>query len=337
MIAKKSKFVKYQVIAWIVAYVLFALYLYQRLEEFPYAVAIATCAFLFFIIIIYGYALYIYPRFQNRNQPVLFVLAVLVFIGSFSILRTYIEYRFVSRIFSHESFFTAGKAHLAYVFVTNFVALLIGILLKWVSEYFIVKTRQIELEKKQLEMEMRLLKSQLHPHFLFNSLNNIYYEAYQESPRAAQLIEKLSGMMRFFFEVSSRNRIPIGEEIKFINTYIELEQIRCHNPIKVELNDNIDYETPVPPILMIPLVENIIKHGIEKKSKDNFIWIDIHKTNGVICFTAKNRVVPSLPQLGGTGLTNLEERMRLLYGNSYTLHTVADNGVFTAILKIPVK
>lgn len=336
-ISEKSKFVWGQVIAWVIAYILFAVYLYQRIGELPYAIGIATCAFAFFAAIIYCYVLYLYPFLYKRTKPVLFGLSVLLFVLCASILRLYIEYEFISRLFTGKSFFTAGNAHFAYVFVTNFVAVLLGVLLKWVSDYFIVNAQQTALEKKRLETEMKLLKAQLQPHFLFNSLNNIYYEAYTESPKTAQLIEKLSGIMRYFLDISSRESIPVGQEINFIKDYIELEQIRCYHPIQVEINTEIDYQTTVPPMLMTPLVENIIKHGIDKKRKDNFISIHIQKKEDTVCFTAKNRLLPSLAEKNGSGLVNLEERVKLLYGNKYQLLIHRNDGVFTASLKIPVK
>lgn len=334
---KKSGLLWYQVLGWAVAYILFTFYLYQRLLVLPYSIGISTSAFISFGIIIYGYSLVLYPLLYKRARPVLFVLAVLVFVICVSVLRTYIEYKFISRLFSQTSFFTAGKAHFTYVLVTNFVALLLGVLLKWVSEYFIVRAQQAVLEKKRLETEMKLLKAQLQPHFLFNSLNNIYYEAYTESPKTARLIEKLSGIMRYFFDINSKELIPVGQEISFIKNFIELEQIRCHHPIQVEMDAEIDYHTSIPPMLMIPLVENVIKHGIDKKRKDNFISIHIRRAGDMVCVTTKNRLL-SLPATGsGSGLVNLKERMKLLYGDKYQLQTSGDNDIFTASLKIPVK
>lgn len=335
--SKKSRFTWYQVAAWMVAYVLFTFYLHQRLLGLSYSIGISTSAFISFGIIIYGYSQVLYPWLYKRLHPVLFILSVLLFVICVSVLRTYVEYKFISKLFSQRSFFSAGNAHFTYVFVTNFVALLLGVLLKWVSEYFIVKAQQATLEKKRLETEMKLLKAQLQPHFLFNSLNNIYYEAYTESPKTAQLIEKLSGIMRYFFDINSKDQIPIGQEISFINNYIELEQIRCHHPIQVDVNTEIDYQTNVPPMLMTPLVENVIKHGIDKKRKDNFISIHIHKTGDMVSVTTKNRLLPSASNENGSGLVNLEERMKLLYGDKYQLLTSMDDGIFTASLKIPVK
>lgn len=332
----KSGFVWYQVAAWMAAYILFILYLYQRLSEISYTIGISTCAFVSFGIIIYGYSLVLYPLLYKQVHPVLFGLLVLIFVVFVSLIRTYIEYKFISGLFSQRSFFKGGHAHFMYVFVTNFVALLLGVLLKWVSDYFIVKAQQAILERKRLETEMRLLKAQLQPHFLFNSLNNIYYEAYTESPKTARLIEKLSGIMRYFFDINAKDLIPIGQEISFIRNYIEMEQIRCHHPIEVNVNTNIDYNICVPPMLLTPLVENIIKHGIDKKRKDNFIFMDIEKSGEMVCVTTQNRLCASTTE-NGSGLVNLEERMKLLYEDKYHFMTSIHDGIFTAFLKIPVK
>lgn len=334
---EKNNYVWYQVIAWMAAYLLFSLYLYQRLIELPYAVGIATSAFLFFALIIYIYALYLYPLLYKRGRPVLFLGSVVLLVVGASLLRVYVEYRFISGLYSQRSFFSGGKGHWAYVFVTHFMALLFGVLLKWGAEYFRVKAQQAAQEKKRLETEMKLLKAQLQPHFLFNSLNNIYYEAYMESPKTALLIEKLSGIMRYFFDINAREVISIGQEVGFIRSYIQLEQIRCHHPIEVTIHIEVDDKLTVPPMLMIPLVENIIKHGIDKRRTDNFIAIHILRTGNAVCFTARNRLLPAPDKENGTGLVNLEERMKLLFGDKYQLSTSAEEGVFTASLKIPVQ
>ncbi len=123
----KPGFSRYQLVIWLLVYLLFILYLYQRIREFPYVVGIATSAFVSFAIIIYCYSLLLYPLLYKRIGPVLFGISVLLFVAGISFLRMYVEHTFISRLFTGRSFFTAGNAHFSYVLITNFMALLFGI------------------------------------------------------------------------------------------------------------------------------------------------------------------------------------------------------------------
>lgn len=220
----KHIFLWYQLIGWCTAYILFTLYIYLRIGELAYAIGIATCAFFFFAFIIYSYTLYIYPNWYQKDKIIFLALLVLLLMLA-SVTRAYIEFNFVSRLFSGKSFFAIGRAHISYVVVTNFIALILGILLNRTSVSLMMMKRQKVLEQQQLITEMKLLKAQLQPHFLFNSLNNIYYEAYKESPRTAHLIDMLAQIMRFFLEISSQERIPVAREVLFIRHILEMEKI----------------------------------------------------------------------------------------------------------------
>ncbi|WP_209915687.1 sensor histidine kinase [Chryseobacterium jejuense] len=254
-------------------------------------------------------------------------------------IRIYVEAHFIAQLYSGKSFFNASIAHISYVVVTNFVALVLAVLLKHVSISFVIMKKQKEMERKQLMTEMKLLKAQLQPHFLFNSLNNIYYEAYKESPKAAQLIEKLSEVMRFFLEINMKDKIPVETEISFIRNIIDLEQIRCYNPVHVEINNNVGSGVYIPPMLMVPLVENALKHGIDKRSSNNYILIDIQVTANNISFSIRNHLHTTIRErnISGTGLKNLKERLILLYTDNYTLQTFEQESDFIANLNIPRK
>ncbi|MGK6344418.1 sensor histidine kinase [Chryseobacterium sp. DT-3] len=301
-----------------------------------YALGIATCAFFFFAVIIYSYSLYIHPKWYLKNR-LLFFIALALLMSATSLSRAYIEFQFISKLFDGKSFFSMGRAHMSYVVVTNFVALILGVLLKRASVSLMMAKRQKKLEQQQLITEMKLLKAQLQPHFLFNSLNNIYYEAYKESPKAAQLIEMLAQIMRFFLEITSKEKIPVSHEILFIRRIIEMEQLRCYNAIKVEIKDNTDPKVLIAPMLMAPLVENALKHGIDKKKYDNYLFIETYTDVENIFFQIKNRaqILRTENNSSGTGLKNLKDRLVLIYGDKYQLQTSTNEDEYKATLIIP--
>ncbi len=152
-----------------------------------------------------------------------------------------------------------------------------SIAFRYVLDFFTIRQQQETLKKQHAEAQLNLLKAQVQPHFLFNTLNNIYYTAQEESPLTAELIERLSSIMRYFLEEGPRKYIFLNTELDFIKNYIALEKIRMRFPLKVSENVvNVDTGTvKIPPMLLIPLVENVFKHGINKREKDNFITLDI--------------------------------------------------------------
>lgn len=324
---------------WLLAYVLFTFYLNQRLYNLFYAISISTTAFLFFAFIIYCYSLFLYPRLYKKDKKIVFVLLMLVFLLGISFIRVYAELAYFNSLYSNKSFFTAGRSHLAYVITTNSLALLVGILLRGVQEASALKLKQAELEKRQLLTEMKLLKAQLQPHFLFNSLNNIYYEVYKESPKGALLIEKLSDMMRFFLLISSGEKTRLNVEVGFIKNYIALEQIRFDNNLQVHFNEAYAGDIILSPMLLVPLVENVFKHGIDKMRTSNPVWLSVTKENGFIIFETKNILYPkqNTPNETNSGLTNLRERLNLLYPGNYSLTADDSTGFYITILKIPVE
>lgn len=332
----KDRHIFIEVICWLFAYVLFSFYLNQRLGNLSYAVSISTSAFLFFAVIVYTYSLWLYPRYYNKKRKLFFALIALLFLAVMSFARLFAELVFFKTVFSKNTFFTARRSHLSYIITTNSLALLIGVLLKGAKEAALLKSKQAELEKKQLLTELKLLKAQLHPHFLFNALNNIYYEVYKESPKGALLIEKLSDMMRFFLHITAKEKIDLKDEVEFIRNYIMLEQIRFDNSLQVSFTAEETASANIPPMLLVPLVENVFKHGIDKLKGSNQIELNLKTDNGFIVFKTKNRLhVQNEPKENRTGLDNLRERLNILFSNNYSLTTESINGYYYSVLKIP--
>ena len=134
------------------------------------------------------------------------------------------------------------------------------------------------------QAELNLLKSQVQPHFLFNTLNNIYYEAYREAPRTAKLIERLSDIMRYFVDESPKDEVSLGTEIQFLENYIALEKIRIRGEIELDFIKDCNSDLRIPPMLLMTFVENIFKHGIDKSSSQNKIELSLVQQDGYLLF-----------------------------------------------------
>jgi sensor histidine kinase YesM len=194
--------------------------------------------------------------------------------------------------------------------------------------------QQLRIEKQ--EAELNYLKSQTNPHFLFNTLNNIYALARDKSDLAPESILRLSQLLRFMLYETASGSIPISQELKVITDYIALEKLRYDDSLSVSLTSDVeDPAQALPPLLLIPLVENAFKHGVSESRGDPFVEIRLTLHKHQLMFTVRNSIDSSAekPAKEGIGLSNLRRQLELLY-TDFSLVVGRDHLAFTAILKI---
>jgi LytS/YehU family sensor histidine kinase len=204
--------------------------------------------------------------------------------------------------------------------------------------YFTLKQQTEEIMLQKSQAELNLLKSQVQPHFLFNTLNNIYYKVYKVDPPSANLIERLSDIMRYFVDESPKDVVPLTTEVAFIENYMALERIRIRYGVTINFEKAYQAELRIPPMLLMTFVENIFKHGINKSSKQNQIDISLIQKDGYLLFkTSNRRFNPTIPtDSNGFGIANLTKRLSMLYGSNFELTTKKDGELYHAFLKIPL-
>lgn len=196
-------------------------------------------------------------------------------------------------------------------------------------------TQQLAIEKK--EAELNYLKSQTNPHFLFNTLNNIYSLARDKSDLAPESILRLSKILRYMLYETGGEYISVEQELKIVGDYLALEKLRYDESLRINFNYDVeDMKQALPPLLLIPLVENAFKHGVSETRGQPFVDIHLSVRNRQLSFTVKNST-----ELSGVdreikeniGLSNLRRQLELLY-TDYNLAVEPGNSVFTSILKI---
>lgn len=186
------------------------------------------------------------------------------------------------------------------------------------------------------ETELNYLKSQTNPHFLFNTLNNIYGLASEKSDIAPESILRLSKILRFMLYETGSKFITIQQELDIIRDYIALEKLRYDDSLNINFVSEVqDTRLQLPPLLLIPLVENAFKHGISEDVGKSFIDINLCVTANQLVLTVKNssEEFNSASLSENIGLSNLRRQLKLLY-TDYDLSVIQDNGMFTASLKI---
>lgn len=224
--------------------------------------------------------------------------------------------------------------------ISSFIDLvfLIGIAnaIKQFSYQLELRDREKNLIKEKLEAELHLLKAQTNPHFLFNTLNNIYALARKNSSQTADVVMKLSKLLRFMLYESSKNRIPLAQEIKLIQDYVELEKIRYSDRLTVDFTIDVENElSEITPLILLPLIENAFKHGASESRFDSFIKISLIVKNEQLLFTVENSKDPTgeTDLKENIGLKNLKRQLELLYSR-YNLELQNEESVFKVELMI---
>lgn len=225
------------------------------------------------------------------------------------------------------------------LYVMSFVTA-IKITVDWLNE-----SRKLhEVEKRQLTTELKFLRSQVSPHFFFNTLNNIYSLTLEKSDRAPQIVLRLSELMRYLLYSTDKPYQELTKEIECIQNYIDLERIRFDKSLNIDMNVSGDVEGKgIAPMLLIPFVENCFKHGANKSIGEVQIKINLEVVDNILKFEVSNNIPQNKkeqltpPNDGGIGLTNVKKRLEIGYEpNDYDLSIYEEDKMFNVILKLKV-
>lgn len=266
----------------------------------------------------------------------LILLCVMQFINSiqlyFQVNKTF---NLIAGIHAHE-FFQMG----AFIRVLGNPPLVCGLLLslKSLKNWYLKKMENETLTRANINAELQLLKSQIHPHFLFNTLNNIYSYSLHDKSEASGLVKKLKQTIHYMVAECNQAYVPLKNELNMIANYIELEKIRYGNRLSMQVElMNPDGNHFIAPLLMIPFVENSFKHGVSQILEHPKIILKIYVERNILYFFLSNSkpVVFSNPDLRkGIGLENVKKRLDLLYPGKHTLLILNTEDTFTVEMEI---
>ncbi|MDR1937882.1 MAG: histidine kinase [Tannerellaceae bacterium] len=221
---------------------------------------------------------------------------------------------------------------LGYIFVIT-----ISVAYKMTGSWFTAEAERKELERSRSEAELTNLKSQLNPHFLFNTLNNIYSLIAISPERAQEVVHELSRLLRYVLYESTQSFVTMEKDVDFIRNYVELMRIRL--PGHVSVKTSITYtspDMPIAPLLFITPIENAFKHGVSN-SKPSFIRIELHATGGEASCRIHNSYFPKDGQDksgSGIGLANLRKRLDLIYPGKYHFSYGREEDTYYCELKL---
>jgi two-component system, LytTR family, sensor kinase len=286
---------------------------------------------------------YAWPYIVKKRERVIYsvllgifliwVFCMLLSFGNYAWRALGIKLHIYTSLRVDKNFMEGVNAHVPFAFMSVFF---VGVI-RHAYDFSQLKkvTQKLRVEKQ--EAELNYLKSQTNPHFLFNTLNNIYSLSRDKSDQAPEAIMKLSKILRFMLYEAGGDFISIEQELKIIDDYISLEKLRYDESLRVELKHDVEnMRQAIPPLLLIPLVENAFKHGVSETRYQPFVDIYLSCKNRQLEFVVKNSVDESKahePIRENIGLSNLSRQLELLY-KEYSLNVKQEAAEFIASLKI---
>ena len=298
------------------------------------------------VLFTYTITYYLVPKYFNKRKYFYFVIGLLLM---------FVVLLFVN--YFHQWVVNRKFTSAAGMFTPDFVPIIRGqiirffgnpplicclfLSLKTLKNWHLEQLKAETLARENSNAELQLLKAQVHPHFLFNTLNNIYSFTLNQSPLAGTLVQKLSGMLNYMIHECKEPLVPLEKEIKLIQDYIGLEKVRYGNRLDMEVEINGEYNNKmVAPLLMIPFVENCFKHGASAMRGQQWIKLSINFNENKLDFKLSNSKPPDINGTSnkkGIGLANVQKRLQLLYPENYFLLTEATKDSYIVHLKVNLK
>jgi len=297
------------------------------------------------ILFTYSIVYYLIPKFFNRGKYIFFIIGILFSIGLMQF------YGIVNdRLHAGSPIHKAIQGNVSFAikwagwqpgFIRLFgnpplicgFFLAIKLLKNWHQEQLKTET----LAKENANAELQLLKAQVHPHFLFNTLNNIYSFSLNQSPLAGTLVKKLSGMLDYMIHECEEKFVPLEKELRLIQDYLGLEKVRYGKRLDMQVEIHGDFENKfIAPLLMIPFVENSFKHGTSQMLQHPWIRLEITTDASLLIFKLSNSK-PSLNSKklnNGIGLLNVQKRLQLLYPDDHQLNINSTEETFIVEMQI---
>lgn len=290
-------------------------------------------------IAVYINFLILIPKLLNTKRYLLYlalVVATLILGSLFNMLMfsRLIDYILPGYYFiSYYSFFNVLKFFFVIVASTT--------LLKLSKEWFQLaetKHKLAEIEKEKIEIELKALRSQINPHFLFNSLNVIYSLALKKATETTETITTLSDILRYVIYDSNVDEVKISSEVQLIKNYLNIQNHRIDESTKVIFNVDLQNDAKIPPLLFLPLVENSFKHGIKGDISNTFVYIDLIVNDQNVLFEIENNkgCASKIEKKEGIGLENIKQRLALLMPNKHSFNIIENEHRFKVILKLTV-
>lgn len=340
---KHSIPIKYHLFFWLGYFIFNVVRWGSYFNDYWYSLKSNLVEFPIHIIIVYINIYWLIPKLILRKRYGAYLFSVIGMLAMVYLVRTGLNYFLVTKNIWPEAenvnqFFQLN--HIVAVVLGELYVITFVSAIKLLIDWSIEKQRNEDLAKLQLSTELKYLRTQIQPHFFFNTLNNLYALTLTKSDNAPQLVIKISDMMQYvLYEVNS-TKAGLFEELNYINNFIDIARLRFNESIECEtdITGDID-DVEVPPLLFLPFIENCFKHGLKDSDQVKVAMSFEIIKNDYLEFKLSNSFNPesNISNEDGIGIANTKRRLNLLFANDYVLETTIKDDTYHLFLKIPIR
>lgn len=276
---------------------------------------------IFYILVVYINLGYLIPKFLNQKNFITYCILLLAMVAVFTPIMVLLLYITIEEADPREFLLMNQQ----YIFLLLFLVAGGSTMIKIISDWQRHQRDRKDLETQRMQSEIKFLKSQINPHFLFNTLNSLYALTLKKDEIAPEIVIRLSDMMRYMLYESNERRVPLEKEVAYIENYLSMEELRQSGASDISFVVEGDIGSQmIAPMIFIPFLENSFKHGLNHQIKDGFVHAVMRVLGNKLLFRIENskpsEIIPSeQPEQGGIGLSNVRRRLDLLYPGQYKL------------------
>jgi LytS/YehU family sensor histidine kinase len=293
----------------------------------------------------YGTLFFLIPHFLNKNRKVFFGLGIVILLYVVFIVYTTIRFYYFEIVF--EGYYRVPDqgylwriAEFGY-FSSNIIWFMFPTVILTSIQYYRHQKEALVLREQKKSAELDALKNQLNPHFLFNTMNNLYALSLKKSDQAPEVIAKLSEILDYMLYRCKDAYVSLNNEVTLLNNYISLEKVRYGKRLDIEFDHEIKQEVVIAPLLLLTFLENAFKHGVSQEINTAVIKMSIVANEKEILFELENTIASHKKKSNQSdrdsiGLQNVQKQLDLLYPNSYSLEIKEKNRSYSVTLKLAV-
>jgi sensor histidine kinase YesM len=293
--------------------------------------------------LVYFHLYFLVPRFFNKKNFLIYIVCTAAAVTLYSYCNYFLLLHLPDAVVPDSMRSFIERINPDYDILEGVIVVILTYALKYTLIAFITQNELLKLQKEKLQLELNALKSQVNPHFLFNTLNNLYSLTLKNSDKSSEVVLKLSDIMRYVLYQSNESKVPVAKELEFIQNYIALQKIRYNEGYKISYNiyGNINGQV-VAPLLLIDFIENAFKHGLDSRFNDGFVNVNITLDENKFDFSVKNAKGQNddgtiADRTHGIGLNNIKRRLELMYPDHYELDINDQPESFEVNLKLQLQ
>lgn len=326
----------YHFVFWMILY---SILIYVAMQDQPLVDAIlqSFIGVLFFAIIVYVNTLYLVPKFLNKDQIVIYLIYLTLTALALTPINIFLKYLVNNDYGNLQFYFTQNQKAL---FLSCFFVGLASTLFQIVNDWSKHQRKMNILKSQSLESELRFLKSQINPHFLFNTLNSLYALTLKKSDNAPETVLKLSEMMRYMLYECNVKYVSLRNEVNYLQNYLELEKLRHSNDTIIEFDiDGEITDQKIAPLIFMTFMENAFKHGLSNQLEGHYVKIQLLIEENSLHFNIENSNAPKSVSYEnsknrGIGLRNIKRRLTLIYPKKHKLRILNTTNKYDVKLEL---